>query len=74
MYNTLYSTSMQQRLYSAVQGQYTHLLLLELCHHVLQQGVVKVLSTQEGVAVGSLDLQAGSKQQWKETGFSCRYG
>lgn len=35
-----------------------HLLLLELLHQVLQQRVVKVLTTQEGVAVGGLDLQS----------------
>ena len=45
----------------AVHPSGTHLLLLELLHHVLQQGIVKVLAAQEGVAVGGLDLRGGEK-------------
>lgn len=40
-----------------------HLLALELRHHPLQQRVVEVLSTQERVSVGGLDLSGRKKRK-----------
>ena len=38
----------------------THLFFLELIDQILQQSVVKVLPTQEGVTIGGLDLEDAS--------------
>ena len=35
----------------------THLILLESSNHVIEESVVKVLSSQEGVSIGGLDLK-----------------
>ena len=43
----------------AVLGEVDTLLLLELSHQVLEEGVVEVLAAEEGVAVGGLDLRFG---------------